>query len=119
MNKILVIDDDRAVRTMCGFILMKEDYEVSFASDGAEALAMIHKKKFDLILLDLNLPFVSGSRIMKLMERQETAVPKIILISSLPEEVVSKECRDGIAEDYILKPYTSETLVSKVRKALN
>ena len=117
-RKILVVDDDRAVRIMCGFILMRENYNVSYAADGAEALAKIHKEPFDLILLDLNLPFVNGAHVMKLIEKQAAEVPKIILISSMPEEVVAKECREGIAEDYILKPHTSEMLVSKVRKAL-
>jgi len=117
-QKILVIDDDRGVRAICGFILAKEGYDVQYASDGAEALAEIHKETFDLILLDIILPFVDGRHIAKLIRSKGVTTP-IVLISSLPEEVVEESRGMCGANGYILKPYKKATLISEVKKALS
>ncbi|MCD6412527.1 MAG: response regulator transcription factor [Elusimicrobia bacterium] len=118
-KKILIVDDDSNIRTMNGFILMKHGFDVCFASDGATALARIHKENFDLILLDLKLPFVSGSRIIEVSRQQNVKLPPVIVISGLDEEFVKEECdRFGLRE-YIIKPYTQDALIERIKKVLS
>ena len=75
--KVLIVDDEAPVREMFGELLKKENYKITTAASGEEALATIKKEEYDVILLDIRLPGMSGLEALKIIK---DAKPKSIVI---------------------------------------
>jgi two-component system, NtrC family, nitrogen regulation response regulator NtrX len=83
MRKILVAEDEAVLRESYGMVLSFEPYQVHMAEDGGRALELCREITFDLILLDLRMPKVSGVMFLEQMHEQNIPLPKIIVISNL------------------------------------
>jgi two-component system response regulator RegX3 len=116
VTTVLVVDDESAIRESVGYALRSEGYEVDEAADGAEALASAHAREYDVILLDLILPRVSGLDVCRAV-RRESPVP-IIMITARGEEVDRVVGLELGADDYVTKPFSVAELVSRVRAVL-
>jgi two-component system OmpR family response regulator len=101
--KILVVDDDPGVRELLDDFLRSRGYEVDTASDGAAALAALHRFTPDLVLLDLMMPGINGMQVLR--DRPESAreVPVIVVTAVTEEEIGRAALRAG-AMDYVTKP---------------
>ncbi len=115
MKKILIIEDETAIRKILSEPLFCAGYEVTEASDGLEGINAFHGQKFDLILLDILLPKIDGYTVCEMI-RQESRVP-IILLTALDAEEDQIRGFDKLADDYITKPF-SVRLVLKRAEAL-
>ena len=104
-KKILIVDDEEDTLTLTRTVLEDGGYEVVTANSGKEALAKFKKEKFDLILLDILMPEMSGFTVFELIRKNDKKT-KITFLSVL--EVSQKRLKElkkqGIS-DYILKPY--------------
>ncbi len=116
---MLIVDDDSGIRTMNGFTLMHEGFDVFYESEGPSALARLCQEDFDLVLLDLRLPYLSGDHLMKLLKEKGRAPSKVLIISGLPGEVISATARRYGAAGYLEKPYSPQELVKKVTELFN
>ena len=85
-KRILVVDDDRSVRQMLARVLVGEGYAVQVAADGAEAVEMAVASRFDLVLLDLNMPLKSGWDTFEALTSRNPLMP-IIVITARPNQV--------------------------------
>jgi len=116
---ILVIEDDRDIRELIRYNLVREGYRVSEASDGPDGLAMARSAAFDLILLDLMLPGMSGLDICKSLKSDpKTAGVPVVMVTAKGEEsdiVIGLELG---ADDYIVKPFSPRLLIARVRAVL-
>ncbi len=110
--KILVVDDEVSITDICRIYLEREGYEVFIANDGKEALEKIEKNNFDLLILDLMLPFYTGEEITKIV-RQTSTIPIIMLTAKQSEENKIEGLNIG-ADDYITKPFSLKELVTRV-----
>ena len=116
MKNILIIEDDLRIRRILQLELEHEGYLVSFAKDGKEGLEKAKLIRYDLILLDLMLPEISGEEVCKEL-RKNSDVPIIVLTAK--ENIRSKvELLDMGADDYITKPFNIEELFARMRVAL-
>ncbi|WP_410208981.1 response regulator transcription factor [Fusobacterium sp.] len=116
MKKILVIEDDIKIRRILQLELEHEGYQVQEAVDGNEGFERFTKEHFDLILLDLMMPKVSGEEVCKKI-REISEVPIIILTAK--EQLLSKvSLLDMGADDYMTKPFAIEELLARIRVAL-
>ena len=115
-EKILVVDDDKNICELLRLYLVKEGYNVTMAHDGAAALAEFDKLHPDLVLLDLNLPEVSGFQICRAV-KQRSALPVLVLTSrdQLRDEVHALELG---ADEYLTKPYRKERLLARIGNVL-
>ena len=118
MPHILVADDDATTRQMVRGILKKHGYTVSTASDGVAALRAIHKKIFDLVLLDVWMPKMTGLGLLGSLTG-EAHVPKIIVMTSdkTPETLLN--ALRGRVYQFLSKPFDAETLHQAVENALS
>ena len=107
--KILIVEDDTSILMGLKFCLEQENFLVSTAVTGKEALEKI-REPFDLILLDLNLPDMNGFDILKQIEN----IP-VIFLTANDEEVSIVQGLDMGAEDYITKPFRTRELISRMR----
>jgi two-component system chemotaxis response regulator CheY len=116
--KILIVDDHEPMRKIIKTILRKVGFEdMEEAENGREALSKLKEKKFDVVLLDQNMPGLSGIELLKLMKQDEHLknIPVIMITAETSKEKVLEAIQLGVSE-YIVKPFTAETLKKKNRK---
>jgi predicted GH43/DUF377 family glycosyl hydrolase len=113
---ILVVDDEPLIQKLITRILTDEGYDVEVASDGADALIAIAGKRFDLILLDVNMPTLDGFKLMEIMKKKNIKTPVIVLSGDDQEKLKRKGLHD--AAGFIPKPLSVKVLLSEVKKLL-
>lgn len=118
-NKILVVDDElllaNIIKTRLGYL----GYEVDYAKDGQEALSKLKQESYDLVLLDIMLPKVTGLEVLKTFKAEDyQGNPKIVMISGKQSEgAVLESLRLG-ADDFLKKPISLDVLEHKIKKIL-
>jgi two-component system, OmpR family, KDP operon response regulator KdpE len=111
--RVLVVDDESAIRRFLRTSLGAEGYTISLAANGQEALAEATTFRPDLIILDLGLPDMDGLEILQRL-REHTVVP-IIILSVREEERVKVRVLDAGADDYVTKPFGTAELLARMR----
>ena len=114
--KILVVDDEKKITTVLKAYLQQEGFRVSTAINGNVALSMFKENPFDLLILDLMLPGMSGIEICHEV-RKISSVPIIMLTARIEEEDRIRGLNIG-ADDYITKPFSPREVVARVRAVL-
>lgn len=109
MKKILIVEDDISIHNVLNEILATRSYEIYHAYSGTEALLLLEKGKFDLILLDLMLPALSGEEIIKKVKN----IPIIVLSAKVSSED-KVNCLLSGANDFITKPFDSKELLARI-----
>ncbi|MGI6345465.1 MAG: response regulator [Bacillota bacterium] len=115
-EKILVVEDEKAIADIIEYNLRKEGYEVCVAYDGREGLDLAVRESPDLVLLDIMLPKLSGLEVCKVL-RSSLSVPIIMVTAKATEEDTIRGLNLG-ADDYITKPFSTRELVARVKAAL-
>ena len=114
--KILIIDDERAIRNSLGEILTDEGYEVDVAEDGAKGLAMVDKEKYSIIFCDIKMPGMDGIEVLdKLVDMGTDAA--IVMISGHGDISTAVECIKKGAFDYISKPLDLNRILITIKNA--
>ncbi|MEG2985695.1 MAG: response regulator transcription factor [Peptostreptococcaceae bacterium] len=116
MIKILIVEDDPKISKMLQTLLTKNQYEVSSAFSGTEAILLLKNESFDLILLDLMLPGLSGEEVLTKINEQ-FATP-VICVSAKDDLNTKIESIQGGADDYITKPFNNEELLVRIGAVL-
>ena len=118
--KILVVDDERAVRESLRRALELEDYEIELAADGQEALQLLETNgdaQPDAVILDVLMPGVDGLDLCRRLRRSGNRVPVLMLTAR--DEIENRVAGlDAGADDYVTKPFALEELVARVRALL-
>ena len=115
--KILVVDDDYSSRLFLQKILEKENYPISQCSDGLEALEILEKQQFDLVITDLKMESVDGLELLEKIKHTDPEIAVIILTGHASTKTAIEALRLG-ASDYLIKPINIEELRIRVKKAL-
>ena len=114
---VLVVDDEDIIRNFLSEVL-GEDYDVSLACDGDEAIEQIGKRRFDLIITDLKMPKVSGEEVVK-YARQHDPHSKVIVISGFSSlYTVSQSIKSGACA-FLSKPFSIRELMRTVTEAVS
>jgi DNA-binding response OmpR family regulator len=116
VSKILVVEDEPAILDALAYTLRGEGFEVETAEDGESALTQVEDHDFDLMILDLMLPRLSGSEILRRV-RLDGPLPVIVLTAKSGETDRVLGLEIG-ADDYVTKPFSMPELVSRVRALL-
>jgi len=117
-RSILVVDDEEALRTVLSSELASEGYQVESASDGDEAISIIEKKQFDLVLLDIKMPKVDGFEVLKFIKKSFPAI-KVIMLTAFADLKNAIESKKLGAEDFISKPYDLVDLLTTIERVLS
>jgi two-component system KDP operon response regulator KdpE len=116
MTRVLAVDDDPGLRRALGINLRARDYEVDLAADGAEALAVAASRHPDVVVLDLGLPDMDGTDVIRGL-RGWTQVP-IVVLSARAGQGDKVEALDAGADDYVTKPFGMDELLARLRAAV-
>jgi len=117
MEKILVIEDDRATRKALQQLFEPEGYTVEVAQNGAEGLAAFRASKPNFVILDLRMPQVGGQEVCRVIRKESEEIPIIILTGSA-DEVDRVLLLELGADDYVIKPFSPKELMARVRAVL-
>lgn len=115
--KILVVDDDKEMRCLLEDVLVQEGYSVTQARDGADALLKLKDHRYDLVIIDKNMPGLSGLEILpgiKMMDPQTI----VVFITAFGDVDTYLEAMNRGAYDYLHKPLRMSVLKSVIEKAL-
>ncbi len=117
MNKmILLIEDDPNIIDFMEVVFEREQYRLTVAANGMEALTALQAETFDVILLDLGLPDIDGMDLLKIL-RKRMDLP-IVVISARKDENEKVAALDLGADDYVTKPFGTNELLARIRTAL-
>ena len=116
-RRILLVEDDPTLRQALAFNLTREGYEVSSAADGERALEAARGGRFDLILLDVMLPGMSGVEVLRVLRGEGSATP-VIILSAKGDELDRVVGLKVGADDYVTKPFSRPELVARIEAVL-
>ncbi|MFC7326573.1 response regulator transcription factor [Marinactinospora rubrisoli] len=116
-NRVLLADDDRAIRESLERALQLEGYEVRTAADGVQALALAHREPVDLLVLDVMMPGVDGLGVCRVLRAEGDRTPILMLTARVetPDRVAGL---DAGADDYLPKPFDLDELLARLRALL-
>lgn len=115
-KKILIVEDDNDIHRMLKDLLHQHDYQTESSYSGTEALRLFESERFDLMLLDLMLPGLSGEELLGKI-RNKSPMPIIAITAKKDKETTVKLLKMG-ADDYIVKPFYPEELIARIELRL-
>jgi two-component system response regulator RegX3 len=116
VSRVLVVEDEESFSDALSYMLRKEGFEVSVAMTGPQALTEFDRSGADIVLLDLNLPEMSGTDVCRNL-RTRSHVP-IIMVTARDAEIDKVVGLEIGADDYVTKPYSPRELVARIRAVL-
>ena len=116
-SSILVVDDEADIRMTLSMLLMAAGYEVHGVEDGEAALDTLSSHSYDLVLLDLMLPWVGGLEVLQRLPERARDTP-VVVISAMGQEEAMQESLSLGAVSFVAKPFTNDTMVQVVKQTL-
>lgn len=116
-RKILIVEDERKIADTLRFGLTEKGYFVEVAYDGSIGHRLFQSHKYNLIILDINLPGINGFELCRMIRAADPHIP-VLILTSLPTLEDKVEGYDAGADDYIVKPFAFKELLMKIRAVL-
>lgn len=116
-KEIMVVDDEAGIRALLSDALMQEGYSVTLAKNGKDSLRLLNKRRFDVLITDINMPHINGLELIRVMKKKGRR-EKVILISGNPvdEKLLNNEVMPVFAQ--LTKPFGMNLLLDTVISAL-
>jgi len=116
--RILIVDDHPTMREAMRLVLDGEGFTVDEAADGARALELVARDRPDLVLLDLNMPGISGPDLLEALKASRVTSGIPVVVVTAEEEEGRRAAMQAGAEDYLTKPFSPHALVRTVEQVL-
>ena len=116
MKKILVVEDEKDIQNIIKAFLENAEYKVETADDGLDAINLIQKNNYDLILLDIMLPKIDGFTVCEMIRKNSNV--QIIILTALTDEESQLKGFDKLADDYITKPFSMPIVLKHIEAIL-
>jgi DNA-binding response OmpR family regulator len=114
-RRVLLADDDAALRRLISTTLGSDDFDLLQAVDGEEALSLARSEHPELVLLDINMPRLDGFEVCReLKSSPETSGIKVVMLTARGADVDRARGREAGADDYFIKPFSPIQLLNKV-----
>ena len=115
-GRVLVVDDDPQIRRVMRVTLSGQGYEIDDAKSGDAALEALRERRFDLILLDMNMPGMGGIEACRMIRGQSDIA--VIMLTVRDDESDKVSALDAGADDYVTKPFKTPELLARIRAVL-
>ena len=116
-RRVLVADDDPAIRMLVARVLIRQGYEVLTANDGADAIEQLDRDRFDLLVLDLMMPRVDGIGVIAHLQSRGAATPPILVMTAAAPDILRRLPKERIAK-VITKPFDLDELMRDASAAI-
>jgi len=117
-SNILIVDDELSMRELLEYMLTKEGYQVTCAKSGREAIALLEKDRFDLMLCDIRLGDITGLDVLRAAKKSDSDIVSIMISAYASTESAVEAMNEG-AYDYVPKPFNTDELMDTIVKALD
>ena len=119
MKKILIVDDSPTIRKLIGYILKKQEYIISEAEDGIDAMEKLGSLEADLVIVDLNMPNMDGIQFVKSLRSNyyHMDIP-VIMLTTESQESKKQEGKAAGAKAWVVKPFKPEQMLDAVSKLI-
>lgn len=117
LNKILLLEDDILLAETIADLLQDEGYEVLHVTNGQSVVDVTFERKFDLYLLDINVPIIDGMTLLQELRESNDTTPAIFLTSHKDKEMLKKGFMTG-ADDFVTKPFDAQELLLRINALL-
>lgn len=118
MKKVLVVDDTKNIRTLLTTCLEIEGYEVRTANDGKQALECFSRETYDLAFLDIKMPEISGTEVLRRIREQGVKIP-VVIITAFATVKNAIDCTRMGAVAYVQKPFTAEKIRTVIKEIIS
>ncbi len=112
--KILIVDDDPDIADIVAFALRKDHHSATTVQSAQQALALLEREKFDLLIVDVMMPRIDGYELIRRVRQKDTTTP-IIMLTAKDSESDKVKGLDLGADDYVTKPFSPRELGARVR----
>ena len=116
-GRVLIVDDDAAVRTVLRRILDGAGYEITEAADAFQALDRLDSHPSDAVLLDIKMPGMDGFGLLQNLQQRELKIP-VVILTGHGDEFTSRDCLEAGAAAYLRKPPDRSDLLIAIRGAV-
>ncbi len=116
--RLLVCEDNKLVVKTLSVVLEKDGFKVDIAEDGNKAFEFLHKTVYDLVLVDIHLPFHSGLEIIKFIRSDLKQKTPVLVFTAFSDQEVQSQAREMEIDEYIVKPFNPSDLIRKIRSIL-
>jgi DNA-binding response OmpR family regulator len=116
--KILICEDNKLAMKALSVFLTKKGYEIFNAVDGNEAMQLLGTNEYDLVLIDIHLPYHSGLELIRHLRSDLKKKTPVIVVSAFSDPQVQRQARGLGITDYIVKPIDPTSLIEKIRTLL-
>jgi len=116
-GRVLVVDDEPAIRALVAKIVERAGFGVDVAADGAEAMEKVAKTEYAVIVLDLMMPAVSGYEFVDFLDQRGGKRPSVIVITAAAEASLTRQLDPGIVHSIVRKPFDINVLADLVTAA--
>ena len=116
--KILICEDNKLALRALSVFLSKEGYETVNAVDGNEAMQLLNTNVYDLVLIDIHLPYHSGLELIRHLRSDLKKKTPVIVVSAFSDPQIQRQAYELGINDYIVKPVDPTSLIEKIRTVL-
>lgn len=115
-TNILIVEDDDIMGKVTQNYFIKKGYHVDLAIDGQKAMEMLQNNSYQLVVTDLNMPYVNGQQLIEAIKRNNYGKIKIIVMTTMGTEAMIAEIFALGADDFITKPFKASELLARAQK---
>jgi DNA-binding response OmpR family regulator len=117
--KILICEDNPMAMKTLSVVLEREGYKADVADDGNVGIEMLQKNDYDLLVVDIHLPYRSGLELIKFVRSEQGKDTPVIILSAFSDNQMQRQAGELGISDYIVKPFNPVDLVAKIKSILN
>jgi DNA-binding response OmpR family regulator len=117
--KILICEDNPMAMRTLSVVLEREGYEADVADDGNVGIEMLQKNDYDLLVIDIHLPYRSGLELIKFVRSDQGKDTPVIILTAFSDNQMQRQAGELGISDYIVKPFNPVDLVTKIKSILN
>ena len=115
---ILICEDNKLAMKTLSVILEREGYKTENAFDGSEAMALLQKTVYDLILVDIHLPYHSGLELVKYLRSDLKKETPVLIVTAFSDPQMQKQAGELGINGYVVKPFNPSDIIRKIRAIL-
>lgn len=116
--RILICEDNPLAMKTLVVVLKREGFQADAAVDGNEAIALLQQNEYDLLVIDIHLPYHSGLELLKFVRSDQNRNTPALILTAFSDIQMQTQAKELGIEDYILKPFNPSELVNKIRTVL-
>jgi DNA-binding response OmpR family regulator len=117
--KILICEDNKLAYKTLAVVLGRQGYQTEVAEDGNVAIDMLDHNQYDLVLIDIHLPFHSGLELVRHLRSKLGRKTPVIILTAFSDPQMQKQAKELGINDYIVKPFNPDDLLARVGAVLN